>query len=227
MDSLAPNEETEEYSKRKYDFIFELAQRNCDHILHQILQHLSPISLIKASKVSLEWENIIRNSSLFPLQLDQTFQHYHQLNPYPVKHLLGDHLSSYKIQSHKLYPGGDVKIILVENQSLFIGLASGLTKRYDLTNFDNFKYPASRFYDPDNGKGVTHLSKNDTFLATGHGDMVLIWNLDSASIVSESVTLDSQYDFIGHMVLAQTNKLIMLTRFNARLRIYDDLFHNR
>ena len=120
-----------------------------------------------------------------------------------------------------------MKIILVENQSLFIGLASGLTKRYDLTNFDNFKYPASRFYDPDNGKGVTHLSKNDTFLATGHGDMVLIWNLDSASIVSESVTLDSQYDFIGHMVLAQTNKLIMLTRFNARLRIYDDLFHNR
>ena len=29
--------------------------------------------------------------------LDKTFQLYHKLNPYPIKHLLGDHLSSYKI----------------------------------------------------------------------------------------------------------------------------------
>ena len=121
MDSLAPNEESEEYSKRKYDFIFELAQRNCDHILHQILQHLSPISLIKASKVSLEWENIIRNSSLFPLQLDQTFQHYHQLNPYPVKHLLGDHLSSYKIQRSQSFTSLMIDLCQdIHNQSFFI-----------------------------------------------------------------------------------------------------------
>ena len=96
--------------------------------------------------------------------LDKTFQLYHKLNPYPIKHLLGDHLSSYKIQSHKLYPGGDVKTILVENDAMFLGLASGLTKKYDLCNYDNFRYPASRFYDPDNGKGVTHLSKNEKYL---------------------------------------------------------------
>ena len=57
--------------------------------------------------------------------------------------------------------------------------------------------------------------------------MVLIWNLDSASIVSGAVTLDSQFDFIGYMVLSQTDQLIMLTRFNGRLRIYKDLFQNK
>ena len=71
------------------------------------------------------------------------------------------------------------------------------------------------------------LSNLISTLASGHGDMVLIWNLDSASIVSGAVTLDSQFDFIGYMVLSQTDQLIMLTRFNGRLRIYKDLFQNK
>ena len=53
----------------KIDFLSELAQRNCEHILHQILVHLSPISLIKSSKVSQEWNSIIRSSTVFPHQL--------------------------------------------------------------------------------------------------------------------------------------------------------------
>ena len=97
----------------------------------------------------------------------------------------------------------------------------------DLSNYDNFKYPASRFYDADNGKSVTHLSKNEKYLATGHGDLVLIWKLDSACIVSQAITLDSAFDFIGRMELTAQNSLVMLTRFNRRLRIYKDLFQNR
>ena len=102
-----------------------------------------------------------------------------------------------KVQSHSMYPGGDVKTILVEKDSMFVGLASGLTKLWDLSNYDNLKYPATKYFDPDNGKGVTHLEINDKYLVTGHGNIVLIWSLDTAAILSEAVALDSQFDFIG------------------------------
>ena len=76
---------------------------------------------------------------------------------------------------------------------------SGLTKQWDLSNYDNLKYPATRYFDPDNGKGVTHLETNDKYLVTGHGNIVLIWSLDTAAILSEAVGLDSQFDFIGSL----------------------------
>ena len=113
-----------------------------------------------------------------------------------------------------------IKSVYLFSFSLYIFFA-------DLSNYDNFKYPASRFYDADNGKSVTHLSKNEKYLATGHGDLVLIWKLDSACIVSQAITLDSAFDFIGRMELTAQNSLVMLTRFNGRLRIYKDLFQNR
>ena len=98
-----------------------------------------------------------------------------------------------------MFPGGDVKTILVEKDAMFVGLASGLTKQWDLSNYDNLKYPATRYFDPDNGKGVTHLETNDKYLVTGHGNIVLIWSLDTAAILSEAVGLDSQFDFIGSL----------------------------
>ena len=98
-----------------------------------------------------------------------------------------------------MFPGGDVKTILVEKDAMFVGLASGLTKQWDLSNYDNLKYPATRYFDPDNGKGVTHLETNDKYLVTGHGNIVLIWSLDTAAILSEAVGLNSQFDFIGSL----------------------------
>ena len=66
-----------------------------------------------------------------------------------------------------MFPGGDVKTILVVKDSMFVGLASGLTKQWDLSNYDNLKYPPTKYFDPDNGKGVTHLETNDKYLVTG------------------------------------------------------------
>ena len=126
-----------------------------------------------------------------------------------------------------MYPGGDVKTILVEKDAMFVGLSSGLTKKWDLSNYDNLKYPATKYFDPDNGKGVTHLEINEKYLVTGHGNIVLIWSLDTAAILSEAVALDSQFDFIGSLALCHDKKLTMITRFNEYLRVYDDIFISR
>ena len=62
-------------------------------------------------------------------------------------------------------------------------------------------------------------------LATGHGDMVLIWSLEFSSILSGSICLaSSRMDFIGQMALSSANKVAILTRFNAYLRIYPDYY---
>ena len=92
----------------RVDFLSELSQRNCDHIINQILENLSPITIIKCTKVNQEWNVILRSSNVFPHDLNRTFELYHQLNPFPMKSLIGNHLSTYSIENHKLYAGGDV-----------------------------------------------------------------------------------------------------------------------
>ena len=136
-------------------------------------------------------------------------------------------MGHYKVTNHKMYPGGDVKTVLVEKDQLYVGLASGLTKQWDLSNYDNLKYPATKYFDPDNGKAVTHLDINEKYLATGHGNIVLIWSLDTAAILSEAIALDSQYDFIGSMALSRDKRITMITRFNGFLRVWDDIFISR
>ena len=61
-------------------------------------------------------------------------------------------------------------------------------------------------------------------LVSGHGNVVLIWSLDTSAILSEAVGLDSQFDFIGSLSLCHEKKLTMITRFNGFLRVYDDIF---
>ena len=117
-----------------------------------------------------------------------------------------------------------------KNQTLkkiFFYFFSGLTKQWDLSHYDNLKYPASKYFDPDNGKGVTHLDVNSQFLATGHGNLVLIWSLDTANILSEAICLDSQLDFIGTLALSRASRLTMITRFNGFLRVYNDIYQSK
>ena len=61
-------------------------------------------------------------------------------------------------------------------------------------------------------------------LVSGHGNVVLIWSIDTSAILSEAVGLDSQFDFIGSLSLCHEKKLTMITRFNGFLRVYDDIF---
>lgn len=213
-------------SDKRVDFLSELSCRNCQHIVDNILVNLSSMSLIKASKVSIAWHAILTQYAKFPHRLSNAFNTYLRLNQFSTEELFGDHLSNYQVESHKLYPGGDVKTILVDKCSMFIGLASGLTKEWDLSNYDNFKYPASKYFDPDNGKGVTHLAKNNTYLATGHGDLAILWSLDTASRLSQCITMDSQFDFIGQLALSRDNQLSLVTRFNGFFRVYRDVFVN-
>ena len=92
----------------RIDFISELSQRNCEHIINQILENLSPITIIKCTKVNQEWNLILRSCNVFPHDLNRTFELYYQLNPFPIKSVMGDHLSTYSIESNRLYAGGDV-----------------------------------------------------------------------------------------------------------------------
>jgi len=210
------------------DFISEFYYKNCQHIIDNILGELCPMTILRASTVCQTWKIILKQSSKFPHDIAQLFNRYHAKNPFPIEDLHGgQHLSSFEVQSHSMFPGGDVKTILVEKDAMFVGLASGLTKQWDLSNYDNLKYPATRYFDPDNGKGVTHLETNDKYLVTGHGNIVLIWSLDTAAILSEAVGLDSQFDFIGSLALCHEKKLTMITRFNGFLRVYDDIFLSR
>ncbi len=204
------SEDSESDNEDLVDFISELHKRNCQHIIDNILQNLSPVTILRVSKVCQSWKAIgkhifsvfssdpcfyfcllylVRESSQFPTDLAQLFHKYHTRNSgYDTEELFDQrHLDNFQVQSHKMYPGGDVKTILVSKNKLFVGLASGLTKLWDLSNYDNLKYPATKYFDPDNGKGVTHLDVNSKYLATGHGNLVLIWSLDSAAILSEAI----------------------------------------
>ena len=226
-DYLYTKEESlKEANMTSVDFILEFSARNCLHLVDCILQDLSGLSLIRAAEVSQAWKEIVTQSKHYPQKLSQLFHHYQALHPSGQGNLTSslNHLEQFNVEHHRMFPGGDVKTILVDKDWLYIGLASGLTKAWDISNFDNFKYPATKYFDPDNGKAVTHLDKNDKVLATGHGDIVLIWSLDSSSILSGSICLGSRMDFIGQLALSNKTMVTILTRFNAYLRIYKDYY---
>ena len=150
------------------DFVLELSARNCLHLVDCILQDLNGLSLIRASKVSQAWKEIVTKSKHYPTKLSQLLDHYQALHPSPH----GDDLATcsnplelYNVEHHRMFAGGDVKTILVDKDWLYVGLASGLTKAWDISNFDNFKYPATKYFDPDHGKAVTHLDKNDKVMS--------------------------------------------------------------
>ena len=208
------------------DFIAEF--ETFPHLVDKVLMDLSAVTILKASKVSQAWHHIITQSPKYPKNLSNLYHHYQEKKIYvgEAEDLLScqSHIDAFTIESHKMYPGGDVKTVLVDKDSLFLGLASGLTKKWDISNLDNFKYPATKYFDPDNGKGVTHLDKNDTVLASGHGDIVLIWSLDTSCILSGSICLDSRLDFVGQLALSSASMLTVLTRFNGYLRVYKDYY---
>lgn len=114
----------------KIDFIGELHLKNCQHIIDNILQNLTPITVLRTSKVCQRWKEVIKDSPRYPHKIAQLFHKYLDLNPFEPEDLLGgQHLTHYKLSSHKMYPGGDVKTILVNKNLLFVGLASGIFHR--------------------------------------------------------------------------------------------------
>lgn len=217
------------YIGDRIDFLHELYMRNCQHIIDNILSNLSPMTILRASKVCLKWRQIVKESNQFPHRIAQLFEKYLARNPVENAEDIFDlqMLSKYEVRSQKMYPGGDVKIILVHKNLMFVGLSSGITKQWDISSYENLKYHASKMFNPDNGKGVTHLDANHQYLATGHGNLVLIWSLETANILSQAIALDSQLDFIGTLALSRLNKLVMITRFNGYLRVYEDLYDSK
>lgn len=217
------------YSGTRIDFLDEFYMRNCQHIIDNILSNLSPITVLRASKVCSKWRQMIKESHQFPHQLAQLFEKYLARNPVEENVDIFDAkmLTNYSVRSHKMYPGGDVKIIFVAKNLMYVGLASGITKQWDISSYENLKYHANKMFNPENGKGVTHIDANQEYLATGHGTLVLIWSLETANMLSQAIALDSQLDFIGTLALSRLNKLIMITRFNGYLRVYDDLYDSK
>ena len=51
----------------RVDFISEFHYRNCQHIIDNILEHLCPMTIFKASKVCQTWKIILKQSSKFAL----------------------------------------------------------------------------------------------------------------------------------------------------------------
>ena len=219
------SDEQAEITTEKVDFIEEFGRRNCPHLVDHVLQYLSAVNLLRAAKVSSSWNHHVTSSPKYPHKLSKLYHHYQALHCSGQRDILScpNHVEEFKVETHRMFPGGDVKTVLVDKDSLFIGLASGLTKVWDMANFDNFKYPATKYFDPDNGKGVTHLDKNDTVLATGHGDFVILWNFDTSSPLQE-IGLDARLDFIGQLALSSGSMLTILTRFNGYLRVYKDVY---
>lgn len=208
------------------DFFTELSNRNCQHIIENILTNLSPISILTSAKVSKSWNDILSTCRHYPHDLNNIFQRYLKKNPLPFQDII--EIKTPLIQKHKLYAGGEVKTALIQDDSLFLGLSNGLVKYWDLSNYDNLKHPPSKLFEPGSvyGEGVTQIAKADKYLATGHNrHLIIIWSLESAAILSKSITVDPSRMMICQIVLSGTClKLVtkQLYGWPLYLRVYEN-----
>ena len=86
----------QDYNEDGIDFISELHAKNCQHIIDNILENLSPIVILKASTVSEAWRFIVKESKKYPHDFAQLFEKYHANNPSMSKEdLLGKQTLSF------------------------------------------------------------------------------------------------------------------------------------
>ena len=196
----------------RIDFLEEFAKKNLQLVIDEILKTLSPVSIIRASKVSQTWKNAIVNSRHFPHALESALSTYQDLNPCNVPDPFENKVSA-KLKHYTFFPYiYNVFALLVDekenSKSMFVGLVNGSILEFDLSETqhkDNLV--ALRTLHPrEKDQNLGQMSKNNDYLACFYGNHngIVIYDLKTASVINEILT-DDTFDFIEKFNLTPWN----------------------
>ena len=216
---------SKENNEVKIDFLFELAQRNCQLIIDEILENMNPISVLKISGfieeksgVCKNWNVIIQNSKPFKKisKLSETLRLYYELNP---TKLVFEHQFPYiNLLYHNLHPykkfGPNVTVIFAEKFSVFVGLIDGMILEYDISEIGDTQVKSKYFdFSSEDKSSVIDLTKNGQYLAGMFAKKIIIWSLETNLVVTsfqdELLELLESWSEVDKIALTQWNQLVV------------------